>query len=271
MSSDTGFSIDSATNRHSFGKRQQKIPLLTHIAIVGAMENEIRFLRKSITPACRTKDRYAVGMIGSKAIMLLRTGVGPQKAIRRLTETRWAHPPDCVLSIGCGGALSPNLDVGDAVIPERIVTTIQGGKTLSPSAELTEIARECCKDLNVRFHSKTTVSTAEVVARPEDKMALAAKYDAIAVDMESAQIAEWAGNLGVPMLSIRTISDTLEDCIPPETATIVGPTGKIILRNMFFLFLSRPKLFLEIVRLKKNLDLSLKVLEKIVLAFIQQI
>ncbi len=225
----------------------------------------------SMTPASRTRDRYAVGRIGSKTIMLLRTGVGPQKTIRRLAETRWTQPPECILSIGCAGALSPDLEVGDAVIPERIVNDTHEGRFVSPSAELVGLAGRCCHDLSVRFHSRTTVSTPEVVAQPAGKRALAAKYDAIAVDMESAQIAEWAGTLRVPMLSIRTISDTLEDRIPPEASALTDPTGKIILRRLVPLVLSQPKLFVEIARLKRNLDLSLKVLERIVLAFIHQI
>lgn len=245
--------------------------MLSHIAIVGAMENEVGFLRKSMAPPSRAGDRYAVGTIGNKVIMLLRTGIGPDKTTRRLTETEWTHPPHAIVSIGCGGALSPDIEVGDAVIADRIINAAAEGRSLSPSPELAELARACCQSLMVPFRSGTTVSTAGVAAGPEDKMALAANYDAIAVDMESARVAEWAANQHVPMLSIRTISDALNDSIPPEAGTLVDPKGKIMVRKTFSLFLSRPGLFVDMLRLKRNLDTSLKVLEGIVMSFIRRI
>ena len=91
------------------------------IAVVAAMENEMAFLRNALDPPDRTRDRYVTGAIGSKTIMLLRTGVGPQKTIRRLSETAWEPGPQCIVSIGCAGALSPDMRVGDVVISEKII------------------------------------------------------------------------------------------------------------------------------------------------------
>ena len=108
-----------------------------------------------------------------------------------------------------------------------------------------------------------------MAATPDQKRALAEKSGAIAVDMESAQVAEWAEESDVPLLAIRTISDTLDDRIPPETAGMVDPKGKLLLRKILFLIMSRPSLFKEIVRLKRNLDFSLQTLEKIVTALIR--
>ena len=247
------------------------MPLPDHIAIIAAMENEIGFLRRLITPASRTRERYATGTIGSKTIMLLRTGVGPQKTIQRLHETEWVHTPQCVLSIGCAGALSPQLEPGDTVIPEKIVNHTDAGRFLLPSSDLIEIAKKCCKSLDLSFHSGTAVSTPKVAATIEEKRSLAAKYGAIAVDMESAQVAEWAAKVNVPMLAIRTIADALGDNIPPETGAIVDAKGKLRLGKTFSLIVSRPAFFLEILRLKRNLDFSLNSLAKIMTALLREI
>jgi adenosylhomocysteine nucleosidase len=245
--------------------------LLSQIAIVGAMENEIGFLRRAMSPPCPNKDKYVTGTIASKTIMLLRTGVGPHKTVKRLAETEWAHKPQCILSIGCAGALSPNLKIGDAVIPERIISDGNAEKALFPTVELIRTARNCCEGLNIPFHSGTTISTSEVAATPEEKMALATRYDASAVDMESAQVAAWAEESGVPMLAIRTISDTLHDRIPSEAAGIVDAKGRLRLRSTFSLFISRPALLIRILKLKRNLDCSFATLETIVMALLGQI
>ena len=235
------------------------------------MENEIGFLRRALVPPSRTKDRYAAGTIGSKNIMLLRTGVGPQKTTRRLSETAWERSPQCVLSIGCAGALSPDMRVGDVVIPEKIIADSQGGNPCFPSPDLVETAKDCCTKLKLPFHPATTVSTPEVVATPEKKKELAIRYDAVAVDMESAQVTAWAEENGVPALTVRTISDAADDRIPPEISGIVDTKGNLRVRKALALFASRPGLFFEVIRLKRNLDRSLKTLESIVTALLRNI
>jgi len=271
LPSGSGSLISPTTPTERTRRREPRLmPLSDHIAIIAAMENEIGFLRRLITPASRTKDRYATGTIGSKTIMLLRTGVGPQKTIQRLNETEWVHKPQCVLSIGCAGALSPQLKPGDTVIPEKIINDTDAGRFLLPSSDLIGIAKKCCKSLDLSYHSGTTVSTPKAAAKIEEKRSLAAKYGAIAVDMESAQVAEWAEKANVPMLAIRTIADALGDNIPPETGALVDARGKLRVRRTFSLMLSRPAFFLEILRLKRNLDFSLNILAKIVTALIRE-
>jgi adenosylhomocysteine nucleosidase len=217
-----------------------------------------------MVPQSSPKDRFFSGTIGSRTIMLLRTGVGPQKTQRRLIETEWGHRPQCILSIGCAGALSPDLKVGDAIIPERIINSRNIERRLVPSPDLIEAARNCCKELGVPFHSGATVSTPNVAATRGQKKVLAEESGAIAVDMESAQVAEWAEECDVPMLAIRTISDALGDGIPPEASTIVDTRGRLVVRKLLVVLLSNPLLFIELLRLKRNLDLSFSTLEKIV-------
>jgi nucleoside phosphorylase len=246
------------------------MPLPDYIAVVAAMENEIRFLRRLIAPESQIKERYVTGTIGSRTVMLLRTGVGPQKTMHRLNETEWAHTPQCVLSIGCAGALSPHLKAGDTVIPEKIVNDTDAGRWVLPSSELASIAKECCKSLDVPFHSGTTVSTPNVAATLEKKRNLASKYDAIAVDMETAQVAEWAEGINVPMLAIRTIADALGDSIPPEIGGLVDAKGKLRMRGALSLVVTRPAVLLEVLRLKRNLDVSLNSLARIVTTLVRE-
>ena len=246
------------------------MPLPDCIAVVAAMESEIAFLRTLITPPSRTTDKYVTGKIGPRTIMLLRAGVGPQKTLRRLTETKWMHEPQCVLSIGCAGALSPELGPGDTIIPEKIANDTDAGRILLPSPELIEIAKECCKTLGLSFHSGTSVSTSTAAATIEQKRRLASQYGAVSVDMESAQVAEWAEKANVPMLAIRTIADALGDNIPPETGALVDARGRLRLKRAFSLILSRPGFLLEILRLKRKLDRSLDILAKIVTALLSE-
>ena len=245
--------------------------MYSRIAIIAAMEGEIGFLRRAMAPPDLTREKCVVGTLGAKTVMLLRSGVGPQSTTRRLAEATRLSAPQCVLSIGCAGGLSPEIGVGDVIIPDRIVDDSSDETAYTPSSGLIQIARDCCAELSLRFHSGTTVSTAEVAATAEAKKNLATKHGAVAVDMETAQVAAWAKSVGAPMLALRTISDNSNERIPPEISTIIDPHGKLRPAKALALFARKPKLLAETARLKRNLDRSLQALEKIVLALLRRI
>lgn len=235
------------------------------------MENEVGFLRRAMTPPDESRNRFVVGEIESKTIILLRSGVGPQNAAQRITRLTDEKPPDCVFSIGCAGALSPSLLVGDAVVAETIIDDSANGKEYVPTPELVEKVGSCLEESGFSCHVGTTVTTSEVAGTPEQKNNLAAKYGALAVDMETAQVAEWAASWDIPIVAVRTVSDTSKDSIPPELGGIVGPKGKLVISKAVRVFAGRPKLFREAMRLKRNLDRSLKNLEQIVMSLLKSL
>lgn len=242
--------------------------MFDRIAIVAAMEREIAFLRGEMTPPDLSRDRLVVGTIASRAVLLLRTGVGPQKTSRRLEEIEEAHNLRCVLSIGCAGALSSEIRTGDVMISEKMIAA-GGDRAYHASPMLIEAAEGCCKRLGLRFHLGDAVSTPGVVATTQEKRDLAAKYGALAVDMESAQVAAWAEKSGIPMLSVRTISDSLAERIPPEVAAVVDHNGSIRPLKAFALSVRRPKLLLELLRLKSGFDRSIDVLATVVMTLLR--
>jgi nucleoside phosphorylase len=238
------------------------------IAIVGAMENEIGFLRKAMNPPDHTRNRVAIGTIGSKTVVMLRTGIGLENATRRLRELPAEPAPQCIVSIGCAGALRADLRIGDVVIADRIVDDTAPATAHAPSPELILAARESCKRLGLPCRSGTIVSAAGVVSTPESKAALALSHDALSVDMETARIAAWADEQRVPMLSIRVISDTAAHSIPKAASGLVDRRGRLRLRKVPGLFFPRPGLLLEILQLKRNMDGSLHTLGAVVMEMV---
>ncbi len=238
------------------------------IAVVAAMEAEIAFLRKAMIPPSSAKDRHVTGSIGSKTVVLLRTGVGPVKANRRLAELGEPYP-QCVLSIGCAGGLSPDVRPGDIIISRLIIDDSDGERRYQPAGALLAAASGCCEKLKLPYRSGTTVSADKVIGSGEEKRALGVKHGALCVDMETAQVAAWAQGLGIPMLSIRTISDGLADRIPLEIGLLMNPDGGLATAKVFVLLVRRPVLALEAVRLKRKFSRSLDVLARIVITLIK--
>ena len=138
-----------------------------------------------------------VGALGEKQIAVCHTGVGAESCRERITDFLKNHQPKYLISSGFAGGLDPVLKVGDLVLAENFTDP-----TLLAKAHLQ----------NVRVGKLTTQpAVAETVT---DKAALASQTGAFAVDMETATISELCALHGVPMLSLRGISDSAADDLP---------------------------------------------------------
>ena len=109
--------------------------------------------------------------------------------------------PRWVISAGYAGGLSPKLRVGDLVL----------GRNHSDPG-LLNAARLLLE--NERPQVGTILTRATTLEAAADKAALHAATGALAVDMETAWIAEVCAEFGVPLLSLRVVSDAAEQSFP---------------------------------------------------------
>jgi 4-hydroxy-3-methylbut-2-enyl diphosphate reductase len=144
------------------------------------------------------------GRCGLATLVVRRTGMGLEKALRRATQL--AAGPEgataaAVAVAGLGGALGDDLSPGDVVVADRLVDA-QGTEVarLESAALLAaELRRE-----GIIGRTGTVVSTDHIVTG--DERASLAALGAQAVDMESTAIA--AAAWAVPLAVVRAISDT---------------------------------------------------------------
>jgi len=244
--------------------------LYNKVAVAAAMERELNFLRKALTPADIGKERFTSGEFGGKTIYLLRTGIGPAKTLQRLAELEQKCKPECIISIGCAGALDSSLLIGEAIISEAFHDD-GGNGVWKPAPALLGAAINCCKKLEVPFRTGGTVSTSTVAATPSEKKHLAEKYGAVAVDMESVQVASWAAKSSIPMLSIRTISDLASDELPREFSGLFDRNGNFRILEAAKRLVAKPSLLLAAHRFHAKFDHSLAVLARIMLPFLESL
>lgn len=141
------------------------------------------------------------------------TGVGRQCA-QTATERVLRDHPDLVIAAGFCGALVPALRVGD-VVTERIVTVTH------------------------------------LVSDPAEKRRLAATYQADAVDMESAAVAEICAARNVPFLAVRSVSDTVDTALSPELVRLLSG-GRVSLGRALRALVRKPALLTEFRRLARD-------------------
>ncbi len=144
-----------------------------------------------------------VGHCGEKCLAVMHTGVGdtPAGRLRLKTMLATAEGMAWVISAGYAGGLSPDLRVGDLVL----------GKNHSEPG-LLNAARLLLENEHPRVGTLVTRDTALETAA--DKGALHAATGALAVDMETAWIANVCAAAGVPLLSLRVISDAAAQSFP---------------------------------------------------------
>ncbi|WP_322760773.1 4-hydroxy-3-methylbut-2-enyl diphosphate reductase [Frankia sp. Cr2] len=148
-------------------------------------------------------EAWAAGRSGLPGgTILIRTGMGPDQASRSTRIIREARA-DAVALVGLGGGLGPGVKPGHVVVADEVRTSDGSVSARCPSAPL--LAGEL-RRAGLTVHVGPVVSVSRLAigtARAE-----LAATGAIAVDMESAQIAP--GATGVPLAIVRVIVDTDE-------------------------------------------------------------
>ena len=135
------------------------------------------------------------GTLRGRAIAVFHTGVGEKSTRTRLTTFLSGERPETLISAGFAGALREPLGVGDLLLAEN-----RSAPSLLSSAR-TALAAE-----NVAVGLLTTAHA--VVDSPATREKIARETSALAVDMETEFIAEICAGFGIPMISLRAITDT---------------------------------------------------------------
>jgi adenosylhomocysteine nucleosidase len=159
-------------------------------------------------------------------------------------RTRDLRPATLVVSAGVCGALAPGLEAGDLVIPEAVVTT--DGQRYPLIA---------LPGLRARG---TLLGARDVVGSVVAKARLWVETGAVAVDLESAVIAAWAGARGLPAAVVRGVSDPADQGVGPDLATVVADDGRLRPMRAVSALLGRPRAFSEAVALRRGTAVALK-------------
>ncbi|HET9524142.1 MAG TPA: hypothetical protein VFO90_07915 [Terrimicrobiaceae bacterium] len=197
------------------------------IAIAFALEFESACFRARHDP----RLRVGVWLLGAM-------GEGAVKSLRRKLD---ASVPALLISAGFAGGLQPGLRAGDLVL----------GENYSDPQLVSKLA------LDERWRIGG-VSTAEaILERSEEKRRLGLETGCLAGDLETALLARLCAERALPMLSIRCISDALEDDLPVPAITLLNPeTGRPDPLRLFQYIISHPASVSGFNRLLKNARLA---------------
>jgi adenosylhomocysteine nucleosidase len=203
------------------------------IGIIGAMEDELTFLRETMGKYITQKVgefEFFTGKIEGKDITLLRCGIGKVNAAVGCAMLIERFKPRFVVNTGSAGGINPKLKVGDAIISTGLVYhdvdvtafnyapgQLPGQPQVFPVDEdLVKAAEDAVDQLKTEKvlpdsfnHLRGIIGSGDVFMHEPERIANVRRLfpDVAAVEMEGAAIAHCCHLFSVPVLVIRALSD----------------------------------------------------------------
>ncbi len=193
------------------------------IGIIAAMDIEVDAIRavSEITGEQQIADcQIYVGKIGSKDIVLCKSGVGKTHAAMAATILCMYYQPQAIINVGTAGGLLAQQKVLDIVISSKVVqadfdtSAIDGpqgiGLTYQPSEKMVQLCTEAALRCGVTYHIGTIASQDLFMARDADFARLMERFpEAACSEMEAGAVAQVAQSFEVPYIIVRCLSDVV--------------------------------------------------------------
>lgn len=136
------------------------------------------------------------------AVQLCLSGMVPTIAKERVDRFLDQFKPDLMISSGLAGALQPHVKVGEVIVQ-------------SHDDALATVAAQALKERGLPFQVGPLVTVPQPVLTPAARKQLAARTNALGVDMESQTIAALCKQRGIKCLALKGVSDGIDDDLSP--------------------------------------------------------
>lgn len=200
---------------------------MRRIGIIGAMEVEVEKLKarmENVEITHRASMEFYAGTLEGKNVVVVRSGIGKVNAAVCTQILIDEFEAEAVINTGIAGSLNADINIGDLVISTDLVhhdmNAVAFGYPVGqiPQMEafsfrsdetLRKLAVQACKDVNpdIEVYEGRIASGDQFVADQGIKNEIIKNFDACAVEMEGAAIAQAAYLNNVPFLVVRAISD----------------------------------------------------------------
>ena len=195
-------------------------------------------------------------------VALVESGLGGSRARRATAALLDAHSPRWIVSTGFCGALVPDLKTGQIIVANEIVNP--AGEVLS-----IDVGMESDESRGLRVGRTLTVD--RMVRTVAEKQKLSETSGAIAVDMETYEIARLCRERKTRFLAVRAVSDDLSADLPPEVLSLVGETGSVRVGAVIGALWKRPGSYKDMWRLRENAILASERLAKFLSGVVRQL
>jgi adenosylhomocysteine nucleosidase len=214
------------------------------IGLVAAMSLESKTLLRHIGRVHRFKAdsfRGARFQFPERECLLITSGMGSERAATAACSLLKMNKLQLLISFGIAGAVEADLEIGEVVAARESCLMEQGlpGK-FHRLAALSEAAwnaaAQALQEEEALFTQGTILTTrgAQVVLKEAGEMLHPI------LDMETAGIAEAATQAGIPLLSLRSISDGPRSPLPLDLSAVMDDDYHFRIGRMIKMVLQKP-------------------------------
>jgi len=179
---------------------------------MGGLEDKLEM--KRVIKAGGYKIRH--GKFQNRTVAMIESGPGREAAAKATSVLIAGHRPNWIVSTGFAGGLVEGFARRDFLLASEIVDRA-GGKLL---VDFQVSSQSLAATPHVRVGRLITVD--EIVRTKPEKLALGVSAGAMAVDMETYAVAEVCRKERVRFMSVRIISDGVDDELPKEVERLLG-------------------------------------------------
>ena len=164
-----------------------------------------------------------------------------------------------LMTFGMAGGLDPKLKPGSVVIPCELLS-IDGARYAASHAwreQVTAAVSPLCA-----VTEGNLLTSAHAIETPADKSAAFRNTGAVAVDMESAAVAEIAANHSLPFIAVRVIVDTAYDMLP-RAVVAASRAGRVQFARLIGGLILAPREIPSLLRLAQRYRIAMHSLRTI--------
>jgi adenosylhomocysteine nucleosidase len=190
---------------------------------------------------------------GERNCVLITTGWGRKRAGEATSVLITESKPEVLISFGIAGAVNSDLQIGDVVISSkscilendmpgqvRQLESLSDGAWNAANDELSPYKNQLCIGTAVTTHGS------QVVLQKDDE------FPNPILEMETAGIAQVAANEGIPLVSIRSISDNPQAPIPIDIAAAMDEDDNLLVSKLVSMVFRDPKIVFQWGRMMNN-------------------
>lgn len=234
------------------------------IAVIFALGIEAGPLVDALTDAASTKRPNLIehaGSLAGRLTVIAEGGVGQTSAALATREIIRAYEPKWVISAGFAGSMSAEVHRGHLLMANSVMNA--AGENL---------AIELRMPPQPRLHTGRLLTVDNIIRTAAHKRELGAKHQALACDMETFAVAQECARANTKFLSVRIISDGLEDELPKEVEQLLkeknfAKQAGLALHALF----KRPGAALDLWKLRDEAHKAADRLSKFLLQVIPQL
>ena len=191
--------------------------------------------------------------LSGQTCLLVTSGMGIRRAgeaARNLVET---NAPRLLVSFGVAGAVEADLEIGDVVAAEAVCRLDQGvpGPHL-PLKPWPDAACEAAVQVLARRGARLFAGTSITTLGSQIIKSQLGEIMHPILEMETAGIAQVAAEKGIPLLSLRAISDGPRASIPFNLGEMMDEDANLQVARMLKAIIRHPRIVLHLKRLMQN-------------------